>query len=72
MTRGNELYDVRLSVHHETHKAWRVSDDGDDERAVWLPKSQAEAYPETAKTVDGKRTMEFSVPVWLATEKGLI
>lgn len=57
----SDLIDCAVQLHHETPKAWLVSDDGDKARAVWIPKSQAEF-------ADGVVTM----PEWLAKEKGLI
>lgn len=44
-----------------------MSDDGDDAKAVWLPKSQCERGD-----AKGQRIYEFTVPEWLAQEKGLI
>lgn len=31
---------IEMHIHTETEKAILVSDDGDEKRAVWLPKSQ--------------------------------
>lgn len=70
MTRGfltddeagrSDLIEVAVQLHHETAKAWLVSDDGDRDNAVWIPKSQAEL-------ADGVLTL----PDWLAKDKGLI
>lgn len=35
----SDLIDVTLALHHETPKAWLVSQDGNEKRALWLPKS---------------------------------
>lgn len=59
--RKSDLIDCAVQLHHETPKAWLVSDDGDRKRAVWIPKSQAEF-------AEGVITM----PEWLAKDKGLI
>lgn len=68
MTRGflsdsevqrSNLCDVAGRLVRETDKAWLI-DDGAQE--VWLPKSQVEKNP------DGT----FTMPEWLATEKGLL
>jgi hypothetical protein len=61
----SDLIDVAIQLHHETEKAWLVSDDGDRKRAVWIPKSQAEIESK------GKHH-ELTMPEWLALEKGLI
>lgn len=57
----SDLIECAVQLHHETPKAWLVSDDGEKENAVWIPKSQAEM-------ANGLLTL----PEWLAKEKGLI
>lgn len=59
--RKSDLIDCAVQLHHTTDKAWLVSDTGEREKAVWIPKSQAEF-------AEGVLTL----PEWLATEKGLI
>lgn len=59
------LLDVEVYLHAETDKAVRVSDDGDNESAVWLPKSQIEI-------VHHKGTIIVTLPEWLAVDKGLV
>jgi len=54
-----DLTDIAARVVRETDKAWLVND---GVREVWLPKSKAE------KNSDGT----FTLPDWLASEKGLI
>lgn len=61
----NELYDFVGLINGETPAAVRVNHGGHD--PFWLPKSQIEYV----KTPDGK-AYEFTVPVWLAKEKGII
>lgn len=56
---GSDLVDISAEVQGETDKAWRLYD-GD--RAEWVPKSQAE------RNDDGT----FTMPEWLAKEKGFI
>lgn len=69
----SELTDLTLHLHHETSPgdpdrgAYLVSDDGDDAKAVWLPKSQCERGD-----AKGQRIYEFTVPEWLAQKNGLI
>jgi len=67
MARKNELTDVACQLHHETDKAFLVSDDGDREKAVWLPKSQVEQGD-----AKGKGVFIFTMPEWLAADKGLV
>jgi hypothetical protein len=50
--------ELYLELIHQTEKAYLVSD-GDNN--IWLPKSQVE--------YDGE---EFSIPEWLAIDKGLV
>jgi hypothetical protein len=63
----NELTDVTVQLHHETHRAILVSDDGDSENGVWLPLSQIE-YEKTNKP----GIILVTLPTWLAKERGLI
>jgi len=63
----NELADVTVQLHHETPRAILVSDDGDSEKAVWLPLSQIE-FEKTSKP----SIITVTLPVWLAKERGLI
>lgn len=58
-SRPARLTDVAALVTRETEKAWQV-DAGDV--TVWLPKSLVE------RNDDGT----FTMPEWMATEKGLI
>lgn len=44
----SDLVDLTLVLHAETERAVRVSDTGEDARAVWLPKSQIEIVPVTS------------------------
>lgn len=38
----SDLIDLEMCLHYQTEKAILVSDDGDRENAVWLPKSLIE------------------------------
>lgn len=55
----SELFDMAAEVEAETDKAWKLSDGVNCE---WVPKSQVE------KNGDGT----FTMPEWLAKEKGFI
>lgn len=54
-----ELIDIAAEIKVETAKAWRLFDGSKTE---WVPKSQAED--------NGDGT--FTMPLWLAQEKGFI
>lgn len=68
MTHNHDLIDLTLFVHHETDAAVRVSDTGQDAKAVWLPLSQIEI--EWLDQHHHEATI--GVPLWLAESKGLI
>ena len=54
-----ELIDIAAEIHGESPKAWRLFD---GTKTEWVPKSQVEQNP------DGT----FTMPKWLAQEKGFI
>ena len=64
--RKDILGDVEVTLHHETEKAWFVSDSGERQAAVWVPKSQAELHAE-----ENGKSWTLTAPVWLLAEKGL-
>jgi hypothetical protein len=64
----NDTIDIEVTLHAETALAILVSDDGDEDTAVWLPKSQIE-YPGIA--IKGF-VITVTLPEWLAMDKGLI
>lgn len=65
------MYELRLVVHGETESAWRVSETGDPDEAVWLPKSQC-IMGEARPTKGSELPMhDFTMPEWLAEAKGL-
>jgi len=55
----SDLVDIAAELKGETEKAWRLYDGS---RTEWVPKSQAE------KNDDGT----FTMPEWLAKDKGFI
>jgi hypothetical protein len=59
MPREPELFDLAAQVVAETDKAWLLND---GINRAWVPKSQAED--------NGDGT--FTLPLWLAKEKGFI
>lgn len=71
---GQEAYEVVLFVHHETDKAYLVTDEANGKRrelAVWLPKSQCERGVEVAMERGYPPAFLFLMPQWLADKKGL-
>ena len=57
---GNNLVEVEAEIHAETEKAFLLDHGGDEKK--WVPKSQVED--------NGDGT--FSMPEWLAKDKGMI
>ena len=55
----SELFDLAAKIVGETDKAWRIND---GTKVEWVPKSQVED--------NGDGT--FTMPEWLAKEKGFI
>ena len=65
--RKSDLIDVACCQHAETDKAILVSETGERDDAVWLPKSQIEIENDSHKNF-----ITVTLPEWLATDKGLI
>jgi len=63
----SDLVDVAVLRIAETEKAILVSDDGEREGAVWLPKSQVEI-----ENGGLANHVTVTLPEWLARDKGLI
>lgn len=57
--RTAELFDCAAEIKGESPKAWRIYDGA---RTEWVPKSQVE------NNGDGT----FTMPMWLAKEKGFV
>lgn len=64
----SDIVDLELMIHQQTPAAVLVSDDGDRNRAVWLPKKRVE-FDEKREL--GKAQI-VSMPEDLAIEKGLV
>ena len=62
---------LTLYVHHETDKAYLVSEDGERDGAEWLAKSQIK-YERDLDEADGLRMIEVTLPEWLARKKGYL
>jgi len=67
------MVELELFLHHMTEKAYLVSDEGDEDRSLWLPKSKCfpaeELEPEDLEVGEHCSLM---VPEWLAEQEGLI
>lgn len=82
VTGASDLVDVTVLLHAESKKglkdqgAIRVSSDGDDDKAQWLPKSQVEFSPtgrhQRCKQGYAVEVVTVTLPEWLAKDKGLI
>ena len=66
---ARELCDLVMTLHHETDLAVLVSDDGDEDAAVWLPKSVIEMEEGARKNPE---SVEITMPIWLAKKHNLI
>jgi hypothetical protein len=65
-SKSKEIADLDMHWHHETEAAILVSENGDESKAVWLPKSQ------TKYTKDKSGGVKVSLPTWLAEKHNLI
>lgn len=63
-----ETVEIACEVRRETEKAWLVFD---GTREVWIARSQISDYVEQPGLF-GKQVSSIFIPLWLATEKGLI
>jgi hypothetical protein len=61
------MVELEMQLHAETPQAILVSEDGDEDNAVWLPKSQIESED---NWIPGE-VVVFSCPQWLAQKRGL-
>ncbi|MFN8682800.1 hypothetical protein ACDP63_16900 [Paracoccus sp. P2] len=61
----SDLVDLTLQIHARTERAILVSDDGDREKAVWLPLPHIEVAPRGRHHV-------VTMPEWLAIDRGLV
>ena len=60
--------EITLEIHHETERSYLVSETGNKDNAVWVPKSQIEV----SDPVEVGETVEITMPEWLAKERGFI
>lgn len=65
----SKLVDISAELKHETDRAYLINDGTSD---VWLPKSQVEKAEVRAEGIPRQTIFEFTMPEWLAKDKGLI
>ena len=63
-----ETIEIACQVRRQTDKAWLIYD---GTKEVWLPTSQITDHT-TTQGLFGEKITSVFVPVWLATEKGLV
>lgn len=63
-----EFVDLDVHVHVVTQRAIRVSLDGEDDNAVWLPRSMCKIDSEPERNTD----VSIGVQDWIAEREGLV
>jgi hypothetical protein len=68
------LVDLAMVEHTRTRDAVRVSDTGDERRAMWMPLSQVRVHARETNDLilGGGAPVVVTAPEWLARERGLI
>ena len=78
---SRENVEITCVIHHESARAMLISDDGYEDRAVWLPRSQISEINESGRTSrvvrrNGQmgvgRIVFITIPGWLARQQGLV
>jgi hypothetical protein len=68
MSARSNLHDIPVQFKRETEKAWGIADPSNDEKIIWLPKSQCEL-----ERGEGPNEADIlTAPEWLLIEKGLV
>ena len=67
MSKTSEPVEIDAYLHKQTPDAYLISLDEDEDEAVWVPKSLAKIVEDGDDDV-----YVFSMPEWLALDKGLI
>jgi hypothetical protein len=62
----SDLVELTLRLHHITDRAILVSEDGNENKAKWIPLSQCEVETKP------KGIVIVTMPEWLATDKGFV
>ena len=68
----SNVTDIDVQIHHEVEKAVKVSVDGIEAHAQWLPKSRIEIDFDGATLSQKKGLARITLPIQMAKEKGLI
>lgn len=63
----DETVELQLHCHAETQRAMLLSDDGDESRAAWVPKSQIVAH-----AVERGKSGTVEVKRWIAEREGFL
>lgn len=63
---------LSLVLLHETERAIKVSEDGTEKSAVWIPKSQILEENKVTIDKDENSIVVIEIPEWLAYENNLI
>ena len=64
-----EIVEIACEVRRQTDKAWLIFDGS---REAWIPTSQISDYATDKGDLGGEKVTSIFIPVWLATEKGLV
>lgn len=64
---GDDPVEIEVYKHHATDKAIKVSLDGEDSNAVFVPLSKIEEMKPKSHGI-----LMITIPEWLAIEKGLV
>ena len=64
-----ETIEIACEVRRQTDKAWLIFDGS---REAWIPTSQISDHATDQGGLFGEKVTSIFVPVWLATEKGLV
>jgi len=66
------IIEISVEVHWRTEAAIRVSDDGNEDNAQWVPISQIENWDEFSENLKKGNVITIEIPEWLAHEKEFI
>lgn len=69
--RGDAMLSFILYLHHETERAWLVSEKPNGER-LWLPKSQCDEGKRSPGELGEPELIEIDIPEWLAKKIGVL
>lgn len=67
-----DVEELVVYLHHETEKAWLVSQTNERSDAKWVPKYLKDGSPFCELEQAGANDCILSIPKWLAQEKGFV